>query len=129
MSKSNRFDPDADYTVTDGLIANPGKFQGEPFWLPMLWDRVMNGFSDKSVHDGSMAIDGFRLDANLCALTGMDVAPGSFLCLWSDDQGFVSHMVMTEQELNDCEGFDLGAGDYLDFQETDVFDGRDLNAY
>lgn len=94
------------------LITSPGKFEAEPAWVPLLWDRVMSGFSDESVHDGSMAIDGFNLTPEIAALTGLEAHPDRLVCLWSDDQGFVSHMIMTREEFNQCEGFDIGEGDY-----------------
>lgn len=108
---------------TNGLITT-GKFEGEPSWIPMLWDRALAGFSDVSVHDGSMAIDGFKLDSNMAILTGLEPKPGHFLCLWSDDQGFISHMIMSEEQLHDCEGMDIGAGDYVNYD--DPFDGPDI---
>lgn len=108
MSKSFNRDFDDEYDTTEyGLISNPGKFESEPAWVPALWDRAMGGFSDVSVHDGSMAIDGFRLDSALAALTGLEPDPSKLVCLWSDDNGFVSHMLMTEDELYACEGMDF----------------------
>ncbi len=123
-TRSRDFDTDdTDFTVTNGIIMNPGKFEQEPSWVPMLWDRVLGGFSDVSVHDGTMAIDAFRLDSNLAALTGLEPSPGRVLCLWSDDNGFVNHMVMTEDELHACEGQD----DFVSAVDPD-FDGFDFNA-
>jgi hypothetical protein len=68
----------------------------------------MSGFSDVSVHDGSMAIDGFKLTESMAALTGLEANPDNYICLWSDDHGFVSHMVMTEEMLLGCETDDYG---------------------
>lgn len=104
-----------------GIIKNPGKFEGEPGWLPQLWDRVQSGFSDVSVHDGSMVIDAFRLDSGLASLTGLDENPTNFVCLWSDDNGFVSHMVMTEEELYACEGMPVEDEGFLEYMENDDF--------
>lgn len=84
-----------------------GKFEGEPFWVELLWDRALSGFSDMNVWDGTNAIDGFRLDAEIAALTGYDVDHGRYVCLWENDQGFVSHTTLSYQELIDCEGFEL----------------------
>lgn len=36
----------ADYEVRDGIIRTPGTFEGEPFWLPVLWELAMEGFAD-----------------------------------------------------------------------------------
>lgn len=118
MSKSNHVTPDDEYDTNEyGVISNPGKFESEPPWVPQLWDRVMSGFSDVSVHDGSMAIDAFRLDSGLAALTGLEPDPDRFVCLWSDDNGFVSHMLMSEDELYQCEGMpveDEGFHEYME---------------
>lgn len=109
-----------------GVIKNPGKFEGEPAWVPQLWDRAMNGFSDISVHDGSMAIDGFRLDSGLAALVGLDADPKRYVCLWSSDDGFVSHMLMTEEELHACEGMPVEDEGFLDYMSEDTFEYHDL---
>lgn len=90
---------------------------GDPEWVSQLWDRVQGGFSDVSVHDGSMVIDAFRLDSGLASLTGYAENPNNYVCLWSDERGFVSHMIMTEQELYQCEGMpveDEGFIEYMD---------------
>jgi hypothetical protein len=117
-----QFDDDeitSEYRINNGVITNPGKFEGEPPWVPLLWDRVLSGFSDKSVHDGTMAIDAFALDDSIAALTGMRPTPGSFIALWSSDDGFVSHMIMSEDELDQCEGFDVP-----DFEEMEFDSGH-----
>lgn len=108
-----------DYKIVDGRIVSPGKFEGEPAWILTLWDMVLGGMADVSVHDGTMAIDGFELDERTAALVGMEARPGHYVCLWSDDQGFVSHIVMSEQELNNCEGFDVPDGDSDLFVDSD----------
>lgn len=41
-----------DYKVgKDGVIHEPGKFEGESFWIVYYYDLVMNGFSDESGGD------------------------------------------------------------------------------
>lgn len=92
-----------------------GKFSGEPFWVAMLWDRVLSGFSDKSVYDGSLAIDGFQLTPEIAELTGYSADPGRFVVLWESDDGFVNHTTLTSQELDDCEGFSVEepTGDWM----------------
>lgn len=89
-----------------------GKFESEPDWVELLWDRVLSGFSDKSVYDGSLAIDGFRLDAEIAALTGYDLDETKMVCLWENDQGFVSHAVLSEVQLDECEGMDVDLDTY-----------------
>lgn len=92
------------FKIVDGFIVSPGKFEGEPEWILKLYEMVMDGRADESVHDGSMVIDAFRLDASMARLTGLDAQPDHYVCIWSDDAGFVSHKVMSETQLFECEG-------------------------
>lgn len=82
-----------------------GKFEGEPHWVELLWERALSGFSDEQVYDGSLQIDGFKIDANISELTGYDIDETRYVCLWENDDGFVSHMVLSYDELISCEGF------------------------
>lgn len=93
------------YKVVDGIIVSPGKFEGEPEWVVTLWEMVLNGMADESVHDGTMVIDAFKLDAEMARITGLEPSREHYVCLWSSDQGFVSHKVLTETQLFECEGF------------------------
>ena len=90
----------------NGIITTPGKFQGEPGWILQLWEKVMGGFADESVHDGSTAYDAFKLTDEMALLTGYPARSDAYVVLWSDDKGFVSHMTMTEDMLFACEGND-----------------------
>lgn len=91
------------YKVENGRIVSPGKFEGEPAWMLDLWDRVMSGFSDISLHDGSTAFDAFEIDQEIADLTGYRPRPGTYVVVWSDDNGFVSHMVMDQATLDAIE--------------------------
>lgn len=97
----------SDFVIKNGVIVTPGKFEGEPEWILTLWEMVMSGMADESVHDGSTAYDAFKLDAKTAALTGYPQRNDAYVVLWSDSQGFVSHMTMTEDQLFACEGFDV----------------------
>ncbi len=35
------------YTVKDGRITNPGKFEGQPIFVPLLWNMALDGFADR----------------------------------------------------------------------------------
>ena len=37
---------EAEYRVVDGTIRNPGKFELQPLWVPVLWDTALEGFAD-----------------------------------------------------------------------------------
>jgi hypothetical protein len=95
-----------------------GKFEGEPHWVELLWDRALSGFSDKNVCDGSLVIEGFALTAEIASLTGYDENPFKYVCLWENDQGFVSHTVLTETQLDECEGMDV---DWLDEPTSEYY--------
>lgn len=44
------------YTVENGRILDPGKFEGEMIYAPYFYDAVLNGGSDDSIdeHNGSV---------------------------------------------------------------------------
>jgi len=109
------YDDEYDYNESNN-ITSKGKFEGCPAWVPMLWDRALSGFSDVSVHDGTMAIDAFKLDENIASLTGLEPDPNRYVALWESDDGFVTHMVMTEAELHNVEcALDDDDFGFLDF--------------
>lgn len=41
-----RQEVEAYYRVENGVIRNPGKFELQPLWVPVLWDIALNGFAD-----------------------------------------------------------------------------------
>ena len=41
-----RADIERDYTVADGRITSPGKFEGEQVFAPYFWDVYLNGLAD-----------------------------------------------------------------------------------
>lgn len=112
---------ETDYKVVNGFIVSPGKFEGEPEWMPTLWDMVLGSMADKSVHDGTTAYDGFELDDDMAKLTGLEAKEGIYIVVWSDEQGFVSHMLLSESQLDDMEGISVD-DDEPDLIDSD-FDG------
>lgn len=44
------------YTVENGRICSPGKFEGEQIWAPYFYEEVLNGSSDDSIdeHNGTV---------------------------------------------------------------------------
>lgn len=103
-----------DYKVVNGIIVTPGKFEGEPYWMPTIWEMVLGGMADESLHDGSTAYDAFKIDAELSILTGLKVQPDVYLVIWSDEQGFVNHMIQTKNELDNIEPVDSEDPDLID---------------
>lgn len=35
------------YKVVDGRIQSPGKFEGEPLYVPYFWDAYLDGWADE----------------------------------------------------------------------------------
>lgn len=103
-----------EYTVVKGIIQNPGMFEGEPYWMPTLWDMVLGGMADESLHDGTTAYDAFALDSDLEKLTGIKPVENSFLVIWRDDNGFIYHMFQTREEMNNLEPVNLEEPDLID---------------
>jgi len=46
------------YTVIDGIITNPGKFEGEAVYVPYFWALTLDGAYDGELHhlDGGPAV-------------------------------------------------------------------------
>jgi len=81
------------YDAPEGRIRNPGKFEGEPLYVPMYWDLANEGFANEG-EDGSVH---FPLDEE-----DWEVWPqlrGQHdLYLRETDQGFVGEI--SEEEFN-----------------------------
>lgn len=70
------------YTVKNGIIRDPGKFEMQPEWVPAFWERFVDGFCDSD--DGEVIR--FRLTAEDRKEWGLK---GGWVRLREDDQGFV----------------------------------------
>jgi hypothetical protein len=46
-----RIQIEADYHVVEGIIRSPGKFEGEPVYVPYFFDLMLNGMADESYED------------------------------------------------------------------------------
>ena len=92
------------YTIKDGRIADPGKFEGEPEWAPYFYEKGAEGFSDLDVTDEneSGALWGF-------VVTEEDVEKYPTLrgvyavTLEESDQGFVYAGEHTQEEYEELE--------------------------
>lgn len=74
----------AHYTVVDGRIVSPGKFEGEPAYTVVLWDMVQEGRADDSCGSSAlMWVDEDMIEAwpALASVVG--------LILWESECGFV----------------------------------------
>jgi hypothetical protein len=111
---------DSEFTIVDGLIVNCGRFEGEPHWMVTLHEMCLGGMSDETLHDGTTAYDCFALDARMAALTGLEAQADAFIVVWTDDQGFVSHMILNREQMNNL---DAAGTDDPDLIDSD-FDGE-----
>lgn len=78
-----RAEIEKEFTVRDGRIVSPGKFEGEPVYAPHFWEALLDGFADE---DGAVAwFDVTDEDrAEFPELQGIDR-----VSLETDDNGFV----------------------------------------
>jgi len=86
-----------DYTVRDGVITTPGKFEGEELWVPYFYAAGLDGGSFDTVeHDDGNLSDAFELEPGEAELIGH---PGAELVvLHYFDSGFVSGEAGTKAE-------------------------------
>jgi len=82
-----------------GLICDPGKFEGEPRYVPYLWNVVLDG-------EGETVDDPDRPDATMDLITLTDDDKRRFpalsrfdqALLWADDNGFVYCDLMRKEK-------------------------------
>ena len=74
----------AEFSVTNGYIRDPGKFEGEPQYVPYFWERGLWGEADED--DGEAYI--FELTAEDRTMFP-ELEGSTRLRLWASDQGFV----------------------------------------
>ncbi len=76
-----------------GVIVRPGKFEGEMWWVPELWDE---GGDDLEDTDGTLYMT-FEITAEDRKRFGIlkDVAE---VWLWESEQGFVNSRQLTKKE-------------------------------
>jgi hypothetical protein len=88
-----------DYTVENGVIQNPGKFEGEPEYAPYFYDLMLNGASSETLYEDDRLVDVFVVDADDRAQFP-ELADAYAVLVWEDDQGFFNTREMTEQQLD-----------------------------
>lgn len=84
------------YATKDGRIVSPGKFEGEPYWVPEAWDIILNGgqnfeFDDCGTLISSLNID-FEFIKDFPALSD-SLNRGEHLFMWETEQGFIHHYI------------------------------------
>lgn len=78
------------------MDTEPGKFEGEPAFVPRLWDLVMDGVADVSTFDGDTAVDIIVVGDGLRELYP-DLGDIYAVALWETEQGFVFHRPMANE--------------------------------
>lgn len=106
-----------DLTVNPrGIITSPGKFEGEPSYVPALWEAAIEGRSDRTVMDGETEISCFAIDDEIAEAIGeQGPMAGMFVCLWETDDGFVYSETWSEADIAKAEA------DQPDDDECDAF--------
>ena len=113
----------ADYRLRPGtnIICDPGKFEGEPVYVPHYWEETLNGCCD-SFHDndGDYEVMVIRLDEHDRARIGADAKGEDHLLLWEDSQGFVNSRFVTDAQLLKLEAENEGVGELEDSEDDEV---------
>ena len=82
-----------EYTVVDGVIRNPGKFEGECVWVPYYWDLALNGEGEDELDENEeIATTKFVVDSEEAEAFGLEC--GATVELFEDPQGFVIGSVL-----------------------------------
>ena len=82
-----------EYTVVDGIIRNPGKFECECVWVPYFWDLVLDGEGeDEFDEDGESVATRFVVDYEEAEAFGLEC--GDTVEVFEDSQGFVIGSVL-----------------------------------
>jgi hypothetical protein len=87
-----------EYQVHPGtnIISSPGKFEGEPSWLPALLSEQ----ADEEIYDAGNWIGVFMLDEEIKAHIGSDAEGYDAVVVWETEQGFVGQRLLTMAELD-----------------------------
>lgn len=75
---------ESEYTVRNGVIQSPGKFEGEAVYVPFYWEAFLNGMADR---DNGTTL-GFDVTAEDKILFP-ELRRRRAVKLIEDDQGFV----------------------------------------
>ena len=79
-----------EYTLNEhGTITDPGKFEGEMYYVPYLWFEIME---DDNGPDGDEKIFNLESDDELKGLIP-ELKDVTMITLWEDNHGFVNSCV------------------------------------
>lgn len=93
-----------EYTVENGIIRSPGKFEGEPIHAVHYYHMMLDGFGDYCEADDCNG-QTFEIDADDAAMFP-DLADcvGGFIHISVSDDGFVYCEIVSAGELSDHVG-------------------------
>lgn len=78
------------YEISErGTIENPGKFEGEPWFVVSLWDAALDGCEGESDGDAGYWVQVTEETAEFFEMDRETYKIGSWLYLHEDQQGFV----------------------------------------
>ena len=82
-----------DYKLHNGIIAEPGKFEGDPLYVPYFWDMALQGLADDDYFDeGDVLISVFQITEKYAAtFPELESEIGMLIEVWENEQGFVYH--------------------------------------
>jgi hypothetical protein len=111
-----------DYDINDnGVIQNPGKFEGEYAYVPYFWDAILEGSEDETIDDAGQTVS-IVLVSDEDRAEFPQLLNGVYAVALSErDNGFVDcHEFKSEDALDryraECEGDDEALGP----QEDDI---------
>lgn len=81
----------SNYKTDSGMITSPGKFEGEPVWLPYLWECVGNGEAALEYERDDGAYVSVMGISHADAMLFPELKPfvGHDIELWESESGFV----------------------------------------
>ena len=82
----NRKEIEDQYTVENGIIQDPGRFEGEPIYVPYFVDFYMNG--DPGDYDGEVNVYDIEPED---IRQFPELEPFKSISIWVSDQGFWYH--------------------------------------
>lgn len=87
------------YRTENGIIRSPGKYEGEPLYVPYFWEKyVLNGFSSETLHDGINTYDVIEISNEDKEKFDIEY---NYIVLYESNHGFVYHELFTEDELQE----------------------------
>lgn len=83
-------------------VKGPGKFEGEPPYVPYMWEGVIDmGGGDESIIVDAVTVDVIIVTKSDKAMFPNELHDTDVVLLWEDDNGFVHHRDFHSEEAYD----------------------------